>query len=144
MSPLWNLRDQLAEVEFRCSHRNAGSGSLRQPRRFFCEEVRLDEPLAALVPIVQPHDAKDDLVVLAIRHGRQAAQIAVRLGMCARWAREPQVPPRLFSSAASSVPVQGSADQLGMAVAALTDLGVPLGGETGVEMIGPQRWRDVA
>jgi excinuclease ABC subunit C len=51
-------------------------------------------------------------------------------------ADDPWAPPDLLV-------IDGGKGQLGMAVAALTDLGVPLGGETGLEVIGLAKEREL-
>src|ERR1041384_174143 len=60
------------------------SGGVGRPRRCLSEQISHDEPLAAFASIVQPGSAKNDLIALAVRYGRQESEIALWLGGRAR------------------------------------------------------------
>ena len=124
-------------------------GLSRPPRRIECFDIahiQGSETVAAMVTFVEGAPARNlyrKFKVRSVDNNDFAAMYEVLTRRFRRaGVRAASTDPSAWS-APDLLVIDGGKGQLGMAVAALTDLGVPIGGETGVEIVGLAKERDL-
>jgi excinuclease ABC subunit C len=120
----------------------------RPPRRIECFDIahiQGTDTVAAMVAFVDGVPARNLYRKFKVRSVDNNDFAAMYEVLTRRFRRRPE--PGESADDAWALPdllvIDGGKGQLGMAVAALTDLGVPLGGETGLEVIGLAKEREL-
>ena len=119
----------------------------RPPRRIECFDIahiQGSEPVAAMVTFVDGVPARNLYRKFKVRSVDNNDFAAMYEVLTRRFKRrgDPGDPDDAWAPPDLLV-IDGGKGQLGMAVAALTDLGVPLGGDTGLEVIGLAKEREL-
>ncbi len=122
-------------------------GLSRPPHRIECYDIahiQGTEPVAAMVTFVDGAPARGLYRKFRIRTSSNDDFASMYEVLTRRFRRKSDGPADDPAWARPDlVVIDGGKGQLAMAVAALTDLGVPLGGETGVEVIGLAKEREL-